>query len=128
MVKILKLIIIVALATLAGLWASKYHGYIMLVVADKAIRMNLVAFVLVLAALLFLTIFGYRLIKLVFNLPYIIFSWFIGLFTVSKQERFVDLVADISLEHNKLLGRLSITRIIKLTPVPFQEYILFRKL
>ena len=75
MVKILKLIIIVAIATLVGLWASKYHGYISLVVADKVIRMNLVAFVFVLIALLFLSIFGYRIIKLVFDLPYIVFSW-----------------------------------------------------
>ena len=128
MLKILKLILIVALATLAGIWASKYHGYVMLVVADKAIRMNLVAFVFVLLALLFLSIFGYRLIKLIFNLPQITFGWFIGLFTVSKQERFVDLVADISLEQNVLLGRMSVAKIIKLTPVTLREYILFRKL
>ena len=51
MVKILKLIIVVVIATLVGLWASKYHGYISLVVTDKVIRMNLVAFVLVLVAL-----------------------------------------------------------------------------
>ena len=128
MLKILKLILIVALATLVGIWASKYHGYVMLVVADKAIRMNLVAFVLVLLALLFLSIFGYKLIKLIFNLPQITFSWFVGLFTVSKQERFVDLVADITLEQNVLLGRMSVIKIIKLTPVVLQEYILFRKL
>jgi uncharacterized protein HemY len=128
MLKILKLILIVALATLVGIWASKYHGYVMLVVADKAIRMNLVAFVFMLLALLFLSIFGYRLIKLIFNLPYITFSCFIGLFTVSKQEQFVDLVADITLEQNVLLGRMSVIKIIKLTPVVLQEYILFRKL
>ncbi|MFT4694374.1 MAG: hypothetical protein ACI8TE_001287 [Francisella sp.] len=128
MLKILKLILIVALATLVGIWASKYHGYVMLVVADKAIRMNLVAFVLALLALLFLSIFGYKLIKLIFNLPQITFSWFVGLFTVSKQERFVDLVADITLEQNVLLGRMSVIKIIKLTPVVLQEYILFRKL
>ncbi|MGQ4006509.1 heme biosynthesis protein HemY [Francisellaceae bacterium CB300] len=128
MLKILKLILIVALATLVGIWASKYHGYVMLVVADKVIRMNLVAFVFVLLALLFLSVFGYRLIKLVFNLPQIMLSWFVGLFTVSKQERFVDLVADISLEQNVLLGRMSVAKIIKLTPVTLREYILFRKL
>ena len=50
------------------------------------------------------------------------------MFTVSKQGRFVDLVADISLEHNKLLGRLSIAKLIKITPIQLQEYILFRKL
>ena len=128
MLKILKLILIVALATLVGIWASKYHGYVMLVVADKAIRMNLVAFVFVLLALLFLSIFGYRLIKLIFNLPQITFGWFVGLFAVSKYERFVDLVADITLEQNVLLGRMSVIKIIKLTPVVLQEYILFRKL
>lgn len=128
MLKIIKLIFIVALATLVGIWASKYHGYVMLVVADKAIRMNLVAFIFVFVALLFLSVFGYRLFRLVFNLPYITFSWFIGLFTVSKQERFIDLVADITLEQNKLLGRLSIAKIIKLTPASLQEYVLFRKL
>ena len=128
MLKILKLIFIVALATLVGIWASKYHGYVMLVVADKAIRMNLVAFVFVLVALLFLSVFGYRLIKLTFSLPYIIFSWFIGLFTVSKQERFVGLVADITLEQNALFGRVSIPKIIKITPLALQEYILFSKL
>ncbi len=128
MLKILKLILIVALATLVGIWESKYHGYVMLVVADKAIRMNLVAFVFMLLALLFLSIFGYRLIKLIFNLPQITFGWFVGLFAVSKYERFVDLVADITLEQNVLLGRMSVIKIIKLTPVVLQEYILFRKL
>ena len=128
MLKILKLILIVALAALVGIWASKYHGYVMLVVADKAIRMNLVAFVFVLIALLFLSVFGYRLIKLMFNLPRITFSWFMGLFTTTKQEKFVDLVADITLEQNTLLGRMSVAKIIKLTPVALQEYVLFRKL
>ena len=128
MLKILKLILVVALATLVGIWASKYHGYVMLVVADKAIRMNLTAFVFALVALLFLSVFGYRLIKLIFNLPYITFSWFVGLFAVSKQERFVDLVADITLEQNALLGRMGVAKIIKLTPAALQEYILFRKL
>ncbi len=128
MLKIIKLILIVALATLAGIWASKYHGYVMLVMEDKTIRMNLVAFVFVLLALLFIGVFGYRFIKLVFNLPYIIFSRFIGMFTVSKQERFIDLVADITLEQNALLGRMSVARIAKLTPLVFQEYMLFRKL
>ena len=128
MLKILKLILIVALATLVGIWANKYNGYVMLVVADKAIRMNLVVFVFVLVALLFLSVFGYKLIRLMFNLPYITFSWFVGLFTVSKQEQFVDLVADITLEQNVLLGRISVAKIIKLTPVALQEYVLFRKL
>lgn len=128
MIKILKLIFIVALATLVGLWASKYHGYVTLVIADKVIRMNLVAFVFAAVALLFLGTFGYRLVKLIFNLPYLIFSWFFGLFAVSKQEQFIDLVADISLERNKILARLSVAKIVKLTPAYLREYFLFRKL
>ena len=128
MLKILKLILIAALATLVGIWANKYHGYVMLVIVDKAIRMNLVVFIFVLLAVLFLSVLGYRFIKLIFSLPYIIFNWFTGLFTVSKQERFVDLVADITLEQNTLLGRMSVAKIIKLTPAELQEYVLFRKL
>ena len=31
MIKVFKLVIAVALATLVGIWATKYHGYIMLV-------------------------------------------------------------------------------------------------
>lgn len=43
MIRIFKLIIVVVLATLIGIWATKNHGYIMLVMADKAIKVNLVA-------------------------------------------------------------------------------------
>lgn len=128
MVKILKLVIVVAIATFVGIWASQYHGYIMVVVADKAIRMNLIAFVLILAVLFFLSTFGYRLLKLIFNIPYLMFSWLIGLFKINKKERFVDLVADIALGHNKILKRISITKITKITPAYVLDYVLFRKM
>ncbi|MDE4957205.1 heme biosynthesis protein HemY, partial [Francisella tularensis subsp. holarctica] len=38
MIKFFKLIIAVALATLVVIWATKYHGYMMLVLADKNIK------------------------------------------------------------------------------------------
>ncbi|AXA34320.1 heme biosynthesis protein HemY [Francisella adeliensis] len=128
MVKILKLVVIVAIATLMGIWASQYHGYIMVVVADKAIRMNLVAFVFIVAILCFLSVFGYRILKLVISFPYLLFSWLLELVNVSKQEKFVDLVADIALDQNKILKRISISKIIKLTPAYVIDFILFRKM
>ncbi|AIT10052.1 membrane protein [Candidatus Francisella endociliophora] len=128
MIKIFKLVIVVALATMIGLWATKYHGYIMLVLADKTIKMNLVVFVFAAIVFLFLLIFGVRIIKLLFTFPYQLFNWLIGLFTINKQEKFADLVADISLQNNKLIDRLNISNISKITPKYLKDYILFKKL
>lgn len=128
MIKILKLIFAVAIATAVGLWATKYHGYIMLVLADKTVKMNLVAFVFALVVLFFLLVFGVRVIKLLFSFPYQLFNWLFGLFTVNKQEKFADLVADISLENNKVLGKLNISSILKITPKYLSDYIAFKKL
>lgn len=128
MIKILKLIIAVAIATAVGLWATKYHGYIMLVLADKTVKMNLVAFVFALAVLFFLLIFGIRVVKLLFSFPYQSFNWLLGLFTVDKQEKFADLMADISLENNRVLAKLSISSILKITPKYLTDYIAFKKL
>ncbi|MDE5031882.1 heme biosynthesis protein HemY, partial [Francisella tularensis subsp. holarctica] len=60
MIKFFKLILAVALATLVGIWASKYHGYIMLVLADKNINMSVVAFVFIPVSVVFLLIRGGR--------------------------------------------------------------------
>lgn len=128
MMKIFKLIVIVLLATVMGVWASKYHGYIMIVLADKAIKINLVAFVFAALIILFLAVFSFRVLKIVFGFPYQLFSWFIGLFIINKQEKFADIVADISLENNKLLKKTSVSNILKLSPKYLKEYILFRKL
>ncbi|MDE4949133.1 heme biosynthesis protein HemY, partial [Francisella tularensis subsp. holarctica] len=62
MIKFFKLIIAVALATLVGILATKYHGYIMLVLADKNIKMKLVAFVFITFILLFILILCVRII------------------------------------------------------------------
>ncbi|MBY7735299.1 heme biosynthesis protein HemY [Francisella philomiragia] len=128
MIRIFKLIIVVVLATLIGIWATKNHGYIMLVMADKAIKVNLVAFVFIVFALLFVLVFGFRVIKLSFQLPYLLFNWFIGLFTVDKQERFTDLLADMVLENNRLTNKLSVSNISKISPRHFKEYVLFKKI
>ncbi|WP_150465758.1 heme biosynthesis protein HemY [Francisella sp. SYW-2] len=128
MIRVLKLIIVVALATLIGIWATKNHGYIMLVMADKAIKVNLVAFVFIVFALLFALVFGFRIIKLSFQFPYLLFNWFIGLFTVNKQERFADLFADMVLENNRITNKLSVSSIAKISPRSFKDYVLFRKI
>ncbi|MEY8765739.1 MULTISPECIES: heme biosynthesis protein HemY [Francisella] len=128
MIRVLKLIIVVALATLIGIWATKNHGYIMLVMADKAIKVNLVAFVFIVFALLFALVFGFRIIKLSFQFPYLLFNWLIGLFTVNKQERFADLFADMVLENNRITNKLSISSIAKISPRSFKDYVLFRKI
>lgn len=128
MINIIKLIIAVIIATLVGIWATKYHGYIMLVLSDKTIKMNLVAFVFVVAVLLFLMIFGIRVIKFAFSFPYLLFSWFFRLFMVNKQEKFVDVIADISLKNDKLIRQTSISSLVKITPKYLRDYILFRKL
>ncbi|AEI35877.1 hypothetical protein [Francisella salina] len=128
MIRVLKLIIVVALATLIGIWATKNHGYIMLVMADKAIKVNLVAFVFIVFALLFALVFGFRIIKLSFQFPYLLFNWLIGLFTVNKQERFADLFADMVLENNRITNKLSVSSIAKISPRSFKDYVLFRKI
>ncbi|MDE5022756.1 heme biosynthesis protein HemY, partial [Francisella tularensis subsp. holarctica] len=87
-------------ATLVGIWATKYQVYNRLVLADKNIKMNLVAFVFIPFILLFILILGVRIIVSVFRFPYLLFSWVIGLFSVDKQERFAYIVADITLENN----------------------------
>ncbi|WP_150466981.1 heme biosynthesis HemY N-terminal domain-containing protein [Francisella sp. SYW-9] len=127
MINIIKLIIAVIIATIVGIWATKYHGYIMLVLSDKTIKMNLVAFVFAIAILFFLIVFGVRIIRLIFSFPYLLFSWFFGLFVVDKQEKFIDIVADISLENNKLMQQISVSALVKLTPKYLRDYILFRK-
>ncbi|MED7788469.1 heme biosynthesis protein HemY [Francisella sp. 19X1-34] len=127
MINIIKLIIAVIIATIVGIWATKYHGYIMLVLSDKTIKMNLVAFVFVIAVLFFLILFGVRIIKLGFSFSYLLFSWFFGLFTVDKQEKFIDLVADIALKNGKLMRQTSVSNLVKLTPKYLRDYILFRK-
>ena len=131
MIKVFKLVIAVALATLVGIWATKYHGYIMLVLADKTIKMNLVAFLFIAFIVLFILILGVRIVRSVrsaFKFPYLLFSWIIGLFSVDKQEKFADLVADMALENNKLVKKFSIGHILRLTPKHLKDYILFRKL
>ncbi|QIW10601.1 heme biosynthesis protein HemY [Francisella sp. LA112445] len=127
MINIIKLIIAVIIATIVGIWATKYHGYIMLVLSDKTIKMNLVAFVFAIAVLFFLIVFGVRIIKLGISFPYLLFSWFFGLFMVDKQEKFIDIVADISLRNDKLIRQTSISSLVKLTPKYLRDYILFRK-
>ena len=127
MINIIKLIIAVIIATVVGIWATKYHGYIMLVLSDKTIKMNLVAFVFALAILFFLVVFGVRIIKLGLSFPYLLFSWLFGLFMVDKQEKFIDIVADISLKNDKLMQQSSVTSLAKLTPKYLRDYILFRK-
>lgn len=128
MIKIFKLIIAVALATIIGIWATKYHGYIMLVLADKTIKMNLVAFIFISVFLFFLLVFAARLVTMIFKFPYQLFSWFMGFFSVNKQEKFVALIADIALGNNRLVNSLSVANIAKLTPKHLKDYILFRKL
>ncbi|GAB4222347.1 MAG: membrane protein [Francisella sp.] len=128
MIRVLKLIIAVALATLVGIWATKYHGYIMIVVADKTIKINLVACIFIIAIFIFILIALTRVVNLIIKLPYLLFSWFIGLFRVDKQERFVDLIADIMLENDRLIKKFSIGYIIKLVPKYLQDYIIFKKL
>ncbi|APD50880.1 hypothetical protein [Francisella hispaniensis] len=128
MIKVFKLIIAVALATLVGIWATKYHGYIMLVLADKTIKMNLVAFVFIAFILLFILVLCIRIVRSAFKFPYLLFSWVIGLFSVDKHERFTDLVADMTLENNRLVKKFSIGHIMRLTPRHLKDYILFRKL
>ena len=128
MIKVFKLIIAVALATLVGIWATKYHGYIMLVLADKTIKMNLVAFVFIAFILLFILVLCIRVVRSAFKFSYLLFSWVIGLFSVDKHERFTDLVADITLENNRLVKKFSIGHIMRLTPRHLKDYILFRKL
>ncbi|QIV96335.1 uncharacterized protein HemY [Allofrancisella inopinata] len=128
MIKIFKLIFVVAAATLIGIWATKYHGFVMLVLADKSLKINLVAFIFILAIILFLTIFGYRFFRLLLSLPYLIFSWFIGLFVINKREKFADLMADILLEHDELISKLGLTKLIKFTPKYLQDYVMFKKL
>ncbi|AJC48688.1 heme biosynthesis protein HemY [Allofrancisella guangzhouensis] len=128
MMKIFKLIFVVAAATVIGIWATKYHGFIMLVLADKSIKINLVAFVFMLVIIIFLTVFGYRFFRLLLSLPYLIFSWFIGLFLVNKREKFVDLMADILLEHNELISKTGLSKLIKFTPKYLQDYVVFKKI
>ncbi len=128
MIKVFKLVIAVALATLVGIWAAKYHGYIMLVLADKTIKINLVAFVFIAFIVLFILILGVRIVRSAFKFPYLLFSWIIGLFSVDKQEKFADLVADMALENNRLVKKFSIGHILRLTPKHLKDYVLFRKL
>ncbi|ALB01396.1 membrane protein [Francisella persica ATCC VR-331] len=128
MIKVFKLVIAVALATLVGIWATKYHGYIMLVLADKTIKMNLVTFVFIAFIVLFMLILGVRIFRSAFRFPYLLFSWIIGLFSVDKQEKFVDIVADMALENNRLIKKFSIGHILRLTPKHFKDYVLFRKI
>ena len=128
MIKVFKLVIAVALATLVGIWAAKYHGYIMLVLADKTIKINLVAFVFIAFIVLFILILGVRIVRSAFKFPYLLFSWIIGLFSVDEQEKFADLVADMALENNRLVKKFSIGHILRLTPKHLKDYVLFRKL
>ena len=128
MIKVFKLVIAVALATLVGIWAAKYHGYIMLVLADKTIKINLVALVFIAFIVLFILILGVRIVRSAFKFPYLLFSWIIGLFSVDKQDKFADLVADMALENNRLVKKFSIGHILKLTPKHLKDYVLFRKL
>ncbi|OEZ33087.1 hypothetical protein AS144_05870 [Francisella endosymbiont of Amblyomma maculatum] len=128
MIKVFKLVIAVALATLFGIWATKYHGYIMLVLADKTIKMNLVTFIFIAFIILFILILGVRIVRSAFKFPYLLFSWIIGLFSVDQQEKFADLVADIALENNRLVKKFSIDYILRLTPKHLKDYVLFRKL
>ncbi|MFV9968568.1 MAG: heme biosynthesis protein HemY [Francisella endosymbiont of Hyalomma scupense] len=128
MIKVFKLVIAVALATLIGIWAAKYHGYIMLVLANKTIKINLVAFVFIAFIVLFILILGVRIVRSAFKFPYLLFSWIIGLFSVDKQEKFADLVADMALENNRLVKKFSIGHILRLTPKHLKDYVLFRKL
>ncbi|MFV9984495.1 MAG: heme biosynthesis protein HemY [Francisella endosymbiont of Hyalomma asiaticum] len=128
MIKVFKLVIAVALATLIGIWAAKYHGYIMLVLVNKTIKINLVAFVFIAFIILFILILGVRIVRSAFKFPYLLFSWIIGLFSVDKQEKFADLVADMALENNRLVKKFSIGHILRLTPKHLKDYVLFRKL
>ena len=128
MIKIFKLIVIVAIAVLVGIWANKYHGYIMVVLDYTSVKMNLVAFVFALVILIFLVRLGFRVIKLLFSIPSRLFRMFRGLVETNKKHKFTDLVASISLNDNEIVDRLTITQIRKIVPNDFQEYIIFRKL
>ena len=126
--KFFKFVIVVVLATLVGIWAAKYHGYIMLVLADKTIKINLVAFVFIAFIILFILILGVRIVRSAFKFPYLLFSWIIKLFSIDKQEKFADLVADMILENNRLVKKFSIGYILRLTPKYLKDYVLFRKI
>ncbi|MDE4942854.1 heme biosynthesis protein HemY, partial [Francisella tularensis subsp. holarctica] len=64
----------------------------------------------------------------VFWFHYLLFSWVIVLFSVDKQERFAYIVADITLENNRLVKKFSIGHILRFTPKHLKENFLLRKL
>ena len=128
MIRILKLAIVVILATAVGMWASKYHGYIMLVLDDKSIKISLVSCVFVMFAALFVMLFGYRAVRLLLSAPMTMYDWFVGLFVTNKQDKFVDIIAAISLGQEDKIIKMNSSRILKSTPSFLKKYIIFNRL
>ncbi|APC97081.1 heme biosynthesis protein HemY [Francisella frigiditurris] len=128
MLKIFKFIVIIALATVLGLLVSKYDGYVMIVVAGKVIKLNLVFFSLSILVLIFLLFFAYRLVCVLVNIPIALGKWFLGLFSANKEQKFADIISGVSLGNKDKILNINLSKLKKTVPKDLQEYITFAKL
>ena len=122
--KIFKIILVVIFATVLGLLAQKYNGYIVLVIANKAIKMSLVAFSLSTFIILFVALFGYRILKLITNIMTAIFSAISGYSIHRKEIKFAQIVSNLVAGDNDAIKKANI----KNAPKEIKEIIIFSKL
>ena len=128
MIKILKLAFAVILATVVGMWASEYHGYIILILGDTSIKVSLVGCVFLVFIAMFVMLFGYRFVRLILSAPITVYDWFVGLFVTNKKDKFVDIVAAISLGQEDKIIKMNSSKMLKATPVFLKKYIMFNRL
>ena len=124
MINIIKIIIVVIVTTFVSIWVSNNDGYVMFVLSDKLIKMNIITFVLI----MIIAFFSFKIIKFVFKVPLILINHVLGLFISSKKDKYITLLNDIMLGDKKKLRHLSVKEIIKITPSYLEDIIVFLKL
>lgn len=128
MFKILKLIILVFIATCIGLLATHYDGYVMIVVAGISIKVNLVIACLAVIALAFSIILSIKLLYILLSLPIDFLRWMTDIFAVDKKQKLADVISYIATANQSKLLKLKVSRINKSIPKDMQEYIFFARI
>ena len=127
MFKILKLIILVSIATCIGLVATQYDGYVIIVVAGMSIKVNLVIACLAVIALAFGIILAVKLLNILLSLPIGFISWVSDIFAVDKKQKLADVVSYLAAANKTKLLKLKVAKIRKSIPKDMQEYIFFAR-
>jgi len=111
MYKVLKLILVVLIALVIGVWSARYDNYLILVIGDTSVQINLMVIFFSIFVVLFLALLSYRSLRIIKRFFMSVFSFFKNITLKCRKDKLCDLIANMVFEENTKLANIKLQNI-----------------